>query len=1058
MSQKDREAQRLLDEEIRKELLQRKLREESKLRVNEFERKKVRLKEKQLDEERKKLEVDFEIKRLQQEAEEKRQMELASKKRETYAKLLEYSWDYQFQKLWTQSLQEPTSFENSLTYGIRFYKHLGVFVAKSTEVFRLLVNELAFPLHSRQLHPYQVLERPNILRYRYQNLQIQVVKRSECEQWKTFGHELRANESVLESVYTSSKSGNSCNLRVELSCIVDYKGFRGLVTAKAPLEGERTLVHGPKSDGVYIGHPAVYSGLSGIAKDLRLREHNFEWNETVGPAYVHLSAFSELHKSLGYRDLESYILETLGKNEEESLAIEDNVYIVRLGSIFPVDFREGGRENVDFSKRLRPEYLKMQKIRLSADAFINIHPESRKLDKQVVEASKKLRSSQILVLVRDLDSLRVNPIDSESVTGCLHSYGINMRYLGLVATQTSLPHIRQIAVIEILARACKEIYYEKIADYILEIGSLESGNMSGIDKNTRTGSVMINSFESRSTSMFSRTKEKKISASVSMDIERNAGIFYDLLPINTIYIDGKLAEFTAEFVNLVFGKGKDASVFWTDSLIPAAVKFNISREYLQKNSVNLNALLHAVSFHCSILIRFTAETPLGKVSNPFAPADISVITHKAKMYKMNSLEYRILAERSEYFRKCKNYPLALQSCELKLRINKATKSQNKLGDPAVLTEIGEILLETNDLDFAMKKAKEALVQIHPLHASTIRNWCILTKALFMKNIPGDARACFESALTVLNFHWGSLHPLYSKLCIFLADIFMHQDNLLEALSLYKSALSSCFQVLGPNNIHTSQVYIELSKYYCIIGSYSDALVSSEKVYLNYTAFYGSGSIHTVSYGVSFAEVLFKLGRYEQAQGLVARACEMFTEILKQDDGVEATRKAKAKEEMKEVLKRFYKAAIIGMKIGLKASKSVEILRYSDNLWMAERYLEGVKSGIIVKAMKFALDARINMIGNEKKSIIMKNVYLNSAGENEIRLLHDNFMSERFKTMVHQMGGLSLYLDRLISQAIEITKQSKVDKGQQIYNNQVILELKAILRISVDDEKSKATIE
>ena len=317
MSQKDREAQRLLDEEIRKELLQRKLREESKLRVNEFERKKVRLKEKQLDEERKKLEVDFEIKRLQQEAEEKRQMELASKKRETYAKLLEYSWDYQFQKLWTQSLQEPTSFENSLTYGIRFYKHLGVFVAKSTEVFRLLVNELAFPLHSRQLHPYQVLERPNILRYRYQNLQIQVVKRSECEQWKTFGHELRANESVLESVYTSSKSGNSCNLRVELSCIVDYKGFRGLVTAKAPLEGERTLVHGPKSDGVYIGHPAVYSGLSGIAKDLRLREHNFEWNETVGPAYVHLSAFSELHKSLGYRDLESYILETLGKNEEE---------------------------------------------------------------------------------------------------------------------------------------------------------------------------------------------------------------------------------------------------------------------------------------------------------------------------------------------------------------------------------------------------------------------------------------------------------------------------------------------------------------------------------------------------------------------------------------------------------------------------------------------------------------------------------------------------------------------------------------------------------------------
>jgi hypothetical protein len=56
-----------------------------------------------------------------------------------------------------------------------------------------------------------------------------------------------------------------------------------------------------------------------------------------------------------------------------------------------------------------------------------------------------------------LDSLIIMPIDSESLELTFHSQGVNMRYLGLVASLSVVPHVKDICITEMIARASKNI-------------------------------------------------------------------------------------------------------------------------------------------------------------------------------------------------------------------------------------------------------------------------------------------------------------------------------------------------------------------------------------------------------------------------------------------------------------------------------------------------------------------------------------------------------------------------------------------------------------------------
>ncbi len=73
----------------------------------------------------------------------------------------------------------------------------------------------------------------------------------------------------------------------------------------------------------------------------------------------------------------------------------------------------------------------------------------------MAEAGLHLRKVMIPLLVQKLDKLDIVPVDSISITQAFHTHGINMRYLGIVAQLTNIPHVKDICLIEMCARSSK---------------------------------------------------------------------------------------------------------------------------------------------------------------------------------------------------------------------------------------------------------------------------------------------------------------------------------------------------------------------------------------------------------------------------------------------------------------------------------------------------------------------------------------------------------------------------------------------------------------------------
>ena len=81
---------------------------------------------------------------------------------------------------------------------------------------------------------------------------------------------------------------------------------------------------------------------------------------------------------------------------------------------------------------------------------------------------KKNLDIKLSNLITALDSLYLIPYNSETLKICFHHYGINLHFLGKVAERTTVPHIREICVIEMFARVCKKIIFDLLGQSTYE--------------------------------------------------------------------------------------------------------------------------------------------------------------------------------------------------------------------------------------------------------------------------------------------------------------------------------------------------------------------------------------------------------------------------------------------------------------------------------------------------------------------------------------------------------------------------------------------------------------
>ena len=71
-------------------------------------------------------------------------------------------------------------------------------------------------------------------------------------------------------------------------------------------------------------------------------------------------------------------------------------------------------------------------------------------------------------LLISLDSLYLIPYNSETLKMCFHYFGINLCYLGKVAERTTIPHIRELCLIDMFARVSKKIIFDLLAQNTFE--------------------------------------------------------------------------------------------------------------------------------------------------------------------------------------------------------------------------------------------------------------------------------------------------------------------------------------------------------------------------------------------------------------------------------------------------------------------------------------------------------------------------------------------------------------------------------------------------------------
>ncbi len=401
------------------------------------------------------------------------------------------AWDLKFQKYWGLITTADNNYDESVKYSEHLVDHVGKFRRTATFYTQLIINELHKPPEKRMFRPLEKIERharlfcdddPNPTVYVFNNMLFKITARGSMiirgdereYKWKAYGREFLSVDVLFDALFTLNKPKAEHNLRVPLSCLVDYKGFRAIVYGVVPLTEGLDPILGLGEDGIYHEKSThwVTKQMPYVADVLNLGVYNFFFKNDTEPTRVAISPLMEVHRrdntkaSVEDEDAEEFA----EKRKEMDFHIyeldydEDVYYVLKTSEIFPVDVPMQGKAGhyaclrpefvYKFDRPLRPD---VQKQRIQALSQFAEYENKEESAGDVVEAKRKLLNNVIPRVVEQLDSLNVIPIDSATLTQVFHSEGLNMRYLGAVAEISILSQVKDICITEMLARTLKNV-------------------------------------------------------------------------------------------------------------------------------------------------------------------------------------------------------------------------------------------------------------------------------------------------------------------------------------------------------------------------------------------------------------------------------------------------------------------------------------------------------------------------------------------------------------------------------------------------------------------------
>jgi hypothetical protein len=515
---------------------------------------------------------------------------------------------------------------------------------------------------------------------------------------KMLGHELRACSAWRSAIAKADNSGG-IKMATVLSCVVEQSGFRMQVTAIPPIDGDNTLALGfnEAGEGVDRQDEGLDKRLLQAGRLLNLKAHQIKVAEDQEEAtMIVVSRDSQIH---GCHD--------------------GRYYLTNLAHTFPPDAHLGaGLEFGDVGEQqasvqlLRPELLRAYKCALSADSFrsdLGQVEDQQQNDTDALEASRWLQNARLPEFVQQLDSLETQLSDSFSFTTMLHEQGINVRHIGRIAERTRLPHVREVVVVEMVARVAKAALRD-------EIQRIMSVAKRRVDQLSVSGSA--------------KGKNNKAPRVLPSGLAHHFRNF-------AFQMQREIDQCVIAYFNLVLGRSAQSSDYWSAELLPAIKqKFQYHMEGAQVRQVHRAQLMFAIQHHCAVELAdelydfdaaqpFSAECLLDRaVATTCYPADVTKCT--------------ALADSAERFRRDGNIPLALQAYKLRLTLQSARgKSEEQsvgedLREATCLAAMAEVCLELAkpEPEQATRYATAALQKAPGLHLVASLAHCCLLRAKF----------------------------------------------------------------------------------------------------------------------------------------------------------------------------------------------------------------------------------------------------------------------------------------------------------------------------------------
>ncbi|GBG58709.1 hypothetical protein CBR_g110 [Chara braunii] len=249
--------------------------------------------------------------------------------------------------------------------------------------------------------------------------------------------------------------------------IVDYRGYRVVAQSIIPgiLYGDKSasLLYGSVDGGKKIAwNEKFHVKMCEVGKLLHIAEHSVE--DGSGKS-VKLCGPVECKGIVGSDD-RHYILDLMRTSPRDNHYTGPNSRLCVLrpelvASFCQSEALEKVKDAGDVTKEAEADAL--ASIALNPNVFTDFKvtgdPEAVKNDEELVKkAGEFLVATVIPKLIQDFSILEVSPMDGQTLSEALHAHGVNIRYLGKIASLSeSLIHIKSLCISEMIVRSAKHV-------------------------------------------------------------------------------------------------------------------------------------------------------------------------------------------------------------------------------------------------------------------------------------------------------------------------------------------------------------------------------------------------------------------------------------------------------------------------------------------------------------------------------------------------------------------------------------------------------------------------